>query len=156
MLAQSLLTRARRARCLVEHDVEARGRRRVAARERERARRAARRAVADDGVDQQLALRWVRDNAHAFGADASRVTIIGQSAGGGGGSLAPFSRRARRPPDPHRRGGGGLSRLAVFFFLFSSLSRIRVLALFNTAYARKCKKRTPSLTHTEVIGAMST
>lgn len=33
-------------------------------------------------LDQQLALRWVQENVHAFGGDASRVTIAGQSSGG--------------------------------------------------------------------------
>ena len=33
-------------------------------------------------LDQQLGMRWVRDNAAAFGGDASKVMIFGQSAGG--------------------------------------------------------------------------
>lgn len=33
-------------------------------------------------LDLVLALRWVRDNAHAFGGDAGNVTLFGQSGGG--------------------------------------------------------------------------
>ncbi|WP_424185737.1 carboxylesterase/lipase family protein [Actinokineospora sp. G85] len=45
--------------------------------------------------DQQAALRWVRRNAAAFGGDARRVTVAGQSAGGVSACLHLTSPRSR-------------------------------------------------------------
>ncbi len=45
--------------------------------------------------DQIEALRWVRENAAAFGGDPDRVTIFGESAGGGSVSLLPFIPEAK-------------------------------------------------------------
>lgn len=45
--------------------------------------------------DQWLALRWVRRNIEAFGGDAGKVTLAGQSSGGTSGCLALASPKAR-------------------------------------------------------------
>uniref|UniRef100_A0A1I8AAW3 COesterase domain-containing protein n=1 Tax=Steinernema glaseri TaxID=37863 RepID=A0A1I8AAW3_9BILA len=48
------------------------------------------------GLDDQLAaLRWVRENAERFGADASRVTVGGESAGAASTSLLAVSPKAQ-------------------------------------------------------------
>ena len=45
--------------------------------------------------DQIEALRWIRENAAAFGGDPDRVTVFGESAGGGSVSLLPFIPEAK-------------------------------------------------------------
>lgn len=50
-------------------------------------------------LDQAAALRWVRDNIHAFNGDPDRITFFGQSAGATLGMLLLSSPLAERPYD---------------------------------------------------------
>ena len=71
--------------------------------------------------DLLIALRWVRDNAAAFGADAANVTLSGQSAGAGLALALASDARAEGlvhrvialSPGLSRGSGGALRRLLV-------------------------------------------
>lgn len=83
--------------------------------------------------DQYLALRWMHDNAVAFGGDPSRVTVFGESVGGASAGMLAFSPLCRglvrrtvmqsgtpRWPLPFENDGGGVAGMRRAFDLARS------------------------------------
>ena len=67
-------------------------------------------------VDQQLALRWVRENILKFGGDPDRITLFGESAGAASVSLHLLSPRSK----PHFNNAIMQSGSSLNTFAFSS------------------------------------
>jgi juvenile-hormone esterase len=53
-------------------------------------------------LDQNMALKWVRDNIQFFGGDPNNVTIFGQSVGGASVHYHMLSQRSTGKPDISR------------------------------------------------------
>ena len=82
--------------------------------------------------DQQLAIRWVRENIRAVGGDPGRITIFGESAGAMSVQAQVLS--------PHNTGllAGAIAQSGSILFLSFSEEKSGLAAALNTASALGC------------------
>ncbi|KAJ7641052.1 carboxylesterase [Roridomyces roridus] len=83
-------------------------------------------------LDQRLALEWVRNNAAAFGGDASRIIMFGQSAGGASVDYHAFAFR----DDPIA--AGLISHSGTAFSLVQNTAEVSAQHWNNAAVAAGC------------------